>query len=121
MENIGLGIKLSTLEEGLDSETHWKYITQEDIDEQRRVPERNMLLEMEGLVKSGGNVNQLDNQGATMVAHLWAYRLCSDVFAHWPTLARFESRQDYWRNDKLSSRLRSKLRDENGHLECIAN
>ncbi|VDN17910.1 unnamed protein product [Dibothriocephalus latus] len=39
-------------------------ITQEDIDEKRRVPEREMMSAMETLIKSGGDLNQLGEQGA---------------------------------------------------------
>lgn len=43
-------------------------ITQEDIDEKRRVPEREMLTAMEHLVKTNGDINQLDSQGAAPVS-----------------------------------------------------
>ncbi|VDO02158.1 unnamed protein product [Rodentolepis nana] len=39
-------------------------ITQEDIDEKRRVPEREMLAAMERLVRTGSDLNKLDSQGA---------------------------------------------------------
>lgn len=42
-------------------------ITQEDIDEKRRVPEREMLESMENLIKQGGDLNKLDSQGAAPV------------------------------------------------------
>ena len=45
-------------------------ITQEDIDERRRVPEREMLAAMEHLVKTSGDLNQLDSQGAAPVGFL---------------------------------------------------
>lgn len=45
-------------------------ITQEDIDEKRRVPEREMLAAMERLVKTSGDLNQLDSQGAAPVSFL---------------------------------------------------
>ncbi|KAL5107588.1 Protein phosphatase 1 regulatory inhibitor subunit 16B [Taenia crassiceps] len=48
----------------IESEMASRGITQEDIDEKRRVPEREMLAAMEHLVKTSGDLNQLDSQGA---------------------------------------------------------
>ncbi len=44
------------------------WITQEDIDEQRRVPEREMLSAMESYIKNGVDLNKIDaEQGAAPV------------------------------------------------------
>ncbi len=44
-------------------------ITQEDIDEQRRVPEREMLSAMESYIKNGVDLNKIDaEQGAAPVS-----------------------------------------------------
>ncbi|BHF69470.1 hypothetical protein SprV_0301251500 [Sparganum proliferum] len=48
----------------IESEMASRGITQEDIDEKRRVPEREMMSAMETLIKSGGDLNQLGEQGA---------------------------------------------------------
>ncbi|KAM7542856.1 hypothetical protein Aperf_G00000010284 [Anoplocephala perfoliata] len=48
----------------IESEMASRGITQEDIDEKRRVPEREMLAAMEQLVRTGSDLNQLDGQGA---------------------------------------------------------
>lgn len=44
-----------------------KGITQEEIDDWHRVPECEMLADMEALYKAGADLDRLDAQGASMV------------------------------------------------------